>query len=332
MNFNVNDIRPENLMEQKKPLLESDKEYLRSRRDLFIEVDCPACKSQNSIAWAEKEGFNYKQCTECSTIFMTPRADEKLSGEFYMQSKNYDFWNKYIFPTTDAIRKQRIFNPRALKTINFCKKYGIQSGTLVEIGAAFGTFCEAIQELNFFDKIIAVEPTPGLAETCRKKGIITYEQTVETLDYPVSTADVIANFEVIEHLANPHGFIEQAVRFLKNGGLFICTCPNGLGLGTLVMKEAAAVVDHEHVNYFNPKSLSILLENAGMEVLEVCTPGELDTDLLKHSFELHPNIANNNSFLKEVLKHGNEDLQRKFQSFLQDSLLSSHMWIIARKK
>lgn len=332
MNFNVNDIRPENLMEQKKPLVEADKEYLRSRKYLFIEVDCPACKSNKAIHWADKEDFNYKVCNDCDTIFMSPRADEKLSGAFYMQSKNYDFWNKYIFPITDVVRKEKIFKPRALKTVNFCKKYGIQSGTLLEIGAAFGTFCEAVKELDFFDNIIAVEPTPGLAETCRNKGFVTYEQTVETLDYPISSADVIANFEVIEHLSNPHGFIEQAVRFLKSGGLFICTCPNGLGIGTLVMKEKAAVVDHEHVNYFNPKSLSILLENAGMEVLEVCTPGELDTDLLKQSFQLHAEIADKNPFLKEILKDGNETVQKKFQTFLQDSLLSSHMWIIARKK
>lgn len=332
MNFNVNDIRPENLMEQKKPLLEADKEYLRSRRSLFIEVACPACQSTQSVSWGEKEGFTYQQCSNCATIFMSPRADENLSGEFYMQSKNYDFWNKYIFPATDAVRKEKIFKPRAIKTIEFCKKYDIHSGVLLEIGAAFGTYCESIKELNYFESIVAVEPTPGLAETCRQKGFTTYEQTVEKLSFPQSSADVIANFEVIEHLANPLLFIQQSVKFLRTGGLFICTCPNGLALGTLILKENAAVVDHEHVNYFNPTSLSFLLESAGMEVLEVCTPGELDTDLLKQSFLLNPEIADHNPFLKEILKDGNESVQKKFQIFLQESLLSSHMWIIARKK
>jgi 2-polyprenyl-3-methyl-5-hydroxy-6-metoxy-1,4-benzoquinol methylase len=332
MSFKENEIRPKDLMELKIPALEHDIKYLQDRIPIFIKVDCPACNSNKHLFWAEKMRFNYHQCNDCETIFMNPRADENTLGDFYKQSKNYDFWNQYIFPTTDKIRKEKIFKPRAQKTITFCEKYDIKSGgVLVEIGAAFGTYCEAIQELNFFKEIIAVEPTPGLAKTCRDKGFNTLEETIENLTFPEGSADVIANFEVLEHLGNPIKFIELCAKYLKSGGLFICTCPNGLGLGTLVLKEKAKVVDHEHVNYFNPKSLSLLLERCGLETLEVLTPGELDVDLLVNDYNENSALFENNEFVKNILT-SNEKVKNEFQTFLKNNLLSSHLWIIGKKK
>lgn len=330
MSFKENDIRPTELMEQKKPALEHDKQYLKERRNLFVRVPCVACGNNDNEVWAEKDGFQYEICPKCDTIFMNPRADDKLLGAFYKQSKNYEFWNKHIFPTTDNIRKEKIFKPRAEKTIEYCKKYNIHKGVLMEIGAAFGTYGEALSSFNFFDKIIAIEPTPSLAETCRNKGLHVIESTVEELNLPKKSVDVVASFEVIEHLSNPFMFVKQSVEYLKSGGLFICTCPSGQGLGTLVLKEKAKVVDHEHVNYFNPHSLSLMLRKNGLETLEVLTPGELDVDLLFNDFKETPLLFENNLFIKKVIS-SNENIKRSFQKFLQENLLSSHLWIIARK-
>jgi 2-polyprenyl-3-methyl-5-hydroxy-6-metoxy-1,4-benzoquinol methylase len=330
MNIKVNDIRPDNLMEQKKPALEHDKKYLRDRVNQFVTVACVACGNDQNIHWANKEGMKYEICPNCETIFMNPRADEALLGEFYKQSKNYEFWNKYIFPQTDSVRKERIFKPRAVRTIEFCKKYDIKGGTLVEIGSAFGTYCESLNELKYFSRVIAVEPTPSLAATCREKGLDVIEATIEELEFPEEQADVIASFEVIEHLSNPANFIEKSIKYLKKGGLFICTCPNGMGLGTLVLKEVAGVVDHEHVNYFNPKSLGILLNRYGLETLEVQTPGELDVDMLERQYLENKSLLANNSFIEKIIT-SNSEVKSNFQEFLKKNLLSSHLWIIAKK-
>jgi 2-polyprenyl-3-methyl-5-hydroxy-6-metoxy-1,4-benzoquinol methylase len=331
MNFKEKDIRPEELMKKKEPALQHDKQFLKSRMSQFVKVSCVACGNLKNNFWAEKDGFRYEICPSCETIFMNPRADEKLLSEFYKQSKNYEFWNKHIFPLTDSVRKEKIFKPRALKTVEFCKKYNIKGDLLIEIGSAFGTYCEALKELNYFKKILAVEPTPSLAETCRKKGLEVIESTVEDLQINHEVADVVANFEVIEHLFNPLRFVEQCVKYLKKGGLFICTCPSGMGLGTLVLKEKARVVDHEHLNYFNPHSLSLLIEKCELELLEVSTPGELDVDLLENHLKEEPSILNHNLFVKKIVT-SYETTKRNFQKFLKENLLSSHLWIVGRKK
>lgn len=327
-----NDIRPKDLMELKKPALEHDIQFLKTRFHEFISSSCIACGSSNVVHWATKNRFKYSICKDCATIYTNPRPTSELLESFYKQSENYAFWNKYIFPTTDEVRKEKIFKPRADRTIEICKKYNLTGGVLIEIGAAFGTYCEAILEHSFFQRVIAVEPTPGLAETCRKKGLETHEEVIEKLSFEKNAADVVANFEVLEHLANPREFVKKAISFLRVGGLFICTCPNGQSLGSKILEENFSIFDHEHVNYFNPHSIAILLESENMEVLEVTTPGKLDIDILKKYAIEDKDLFKNDLSLRQLLVEGSEETLEMLQQVLQNENLSSHMWVIARKK
>ena len=170
-----------------------------------------------------------------------------------------------------------------------------------------------------------------MAATCRKKGFEVFDTPIENVKLPAESSDVIVSFEVIEHLFSPEGFIEQCVKFLRTSGLFICTCPNIEALGTLVLKEKATVVDHEHVNYFSPTSISLLFARAGLEVVEVSTPGELDVDLLKKAFLSDESLQKLNAFLSFVLLKKDEATLTDFQEFIKRAKLSSHMWIVGRK-
>lgn len=330
ISFKENDIRPEVLMKAKEGLLEEDKEFLRSRKAEFVNVACPACCSNKSELWGEKEGFTYCICEKCRTVYMSPRPSQALMHEFYKQSKNYDFWNKYIFPASENVRRDKIFRPRAKKIIEYCKEFCVAGGTILEIGSAFGTFCESITEQDYFNRVIAVEPTPALAETCRKKGLEVFETPVESLDLPMGIADVVVNFEVIEHLFDPRSFIKQCVKYLRKGGLFICACPNIEALGTLVLKEKAKVIDHEHVNYFNPRSIKLLFEESYLEVVDLSTPGELDAELLKNALNEDEKLRRENPFFDYLFFNAGDEAVSKFQEFLKESRLSSHMWIVGR--
>ena len=325
------DIRPAALMREKVWAVEHDKRFLLERRSQFVSVKCPACDSSDSEAWGEKEGFSYRKCVQCATQFMSPRAPEDVLEEFYVQSKNYEVWNRSIFPATEQIRMEKIFRPRALQTVSLCKQFDVAGGTLLEIGAAFGTFCEALRDAAYFERVVAVEPTPDLAETCRAKGFETYQQTIERLSFPSEGADVVVAFEVIEHLFDPGAFMKQAARFLRPGGLLVCSCPNGLALGTLTLGVEARVVDHEHLNYTNPRSIVKLLERCDLECLVVTTPGELDVNLLVNQISEQPSLSVDCPLVAQILPDPDTRIQNLLQEFLKEARLSSHMWFVARK-
>jgi len=332
-NFTENDIRPADLLKGQEEAVRADVRYLQDRKDQFVEVACPACGGVESQPKYSKYSFQYNACTECATVYMNPRPSAELLGEFYAQSANYAYWNAHIFPASEAMRRNRIFVPRVDRVIEYCEKYGSGKNTLLEVGAGFGTFCEEMQSRSFFKNIVSVEPTPSLAETCRSKGITTIEQPIETVSFrPEDRLDVVVNFEVIEHLFSPKDFITKCGEMLLPGGLFIVTCPNGLGFDVVTLKEVSKTIDHEHVNYFNPSSLTTLLESCGFEVLEELTPGILDAELVRNAVLSGDFSLEGNDFLQQVLIDNWETSGADFQEFLIRNKLSSNMWTIARKK
>jgi hypothetical protein len=49
----------------------------------------------------------------------------------------------------------------------------------------------------------------------------------------------------------------------------------------VVLRELSSAVDVEHLNHFNPESLSLRVQCSGFDVLEVQTPGKLDAELVR---------------------------------------------------
>ena len=332
-NFSEEDIRPRNLLSGQQAALQHDIDFLTSRSKNFVHVNCPACNENKFTAKYRKNGFEYVECGTCKTFYANPRPPAELLGEFYAQSANYDYWNKYIFPASENTRRERIFKPRVDSILGICQKYNSKVDSLLEIGAGFGTFCVELASRKIFKKILAVEPTPALAETCRQKGIETIEKPIEQIHLDEQDRfDVIVNFEVIEHIFSPHDFIMQCKKTLKQGGLFMITCPNGAGFDVVTLGEVSNTIDHEHLNYFNPASLPLLLEKCGFEVLEVMTPGVLDADLVRNAVLEGKYSLEGQPFLKKILIDEWEENGERFQNYLKENKLSSNMWVVAKNR
>ena len=194
------EIRPDELRAHQQACFAQDVERLTAQKAAFVEVGCPACASQSATVRFQKFGLNYLGCTNCETVYISPRPTPAILEDFYAHSKNYEFWNSHIFPASEAARRAKIFQPRALRTLEICRRYGVENELLVEIGAGFGTFCEEIQSCGFFRRVLAIEPTPSLAQTCAERGLEVLSQPFEQCEVETLNADVAVAFEVIEHL------------------------------------------------------------------------------------------------------------------------------------
>lgn len=330
--FKENDIRPDDIMEKQKAVMLADIDYILQFKEDFISVNCPACDADDAVVSFQKYTLDYCTCKNCETLYINPRPTEDHLADFYKNSQNYAFWNEHIFPATEDARRENIFRPRALKVKEICESLNFHPKTLVEVGAGFGTFCEEIRDLNFIDTIVAVEPTPGLAQTCRDKGLDVIEKPIEQSNFEEESADLVCSFEVLEHLFSPSDFLAKFSKILRPGGLAILTNPNGRGFDVVVSPEHSGTVDVEHLNYFNPDSMKRLYERNGFELLEVMTPGKLDAELVRKMLIAGQLTREQQPFLHQVLVERWEETNESFQQFLADNNLSSHMWTIARKK
>lgn len=324
------DIRPDELMDGAKEASERDLNWLLDRYTDFIWVKCPACGSRTTTNKnIIKNELVYVECADCATVYMNPRPTPELLQEFCIQSYNYRYWNKYIFPASEELRREKIFKPRAQyvnKMINcFLILTTYEPGTLIDIGAGFGTFCEEFEKVGNFKHVVALEPTPDLAKTCRERGLEVIEKPFEQLERDTDTVDVITAFEVLEHIFDPAEFIEHCSHLLNEGGLLMLTCPNINGFETKLLGACSSTIGHGHLNYFHPDSLCLLLRRFGFEILSVTTPGKLDVDIVRKHIE----DANVCPFLKHMIM--DEQIGYSFQNFLATNMLSSHMRVVARR-
>lgn len=326
------DIRPPQFSGGQKVAALTDVGRMLTRCGEFVAVACPACGGDDPRPKYTKNGLRYVSCPVCETFYMSPRPSPQVLEWFYRESPNYAYWNKYIFPASEAARRERIFVPRVDRLLEICSRYRVVTDALLEVGAGFGTFCSELASRGMFRRVVGIEPTPELAASCRARGVEIIEKPVEQVDSGnVGHFDVVASFEVIEHLFAPAEFVAHMLRLLRPGGLMLLTCPNGNGFDIQTLGIASASVDHEHLNYFNPSSLARMLASSGMEVLEVFTPGRLDAELVRNkvlegefSLDLQP-------FLKAVLIENWDRHGQAFQDFLVAQGLSSNLWVVARK-
>jgi len=311
--------------------MQADIDWLNARQAHFVAVACPACDSDQPEALYQKYGMQHLRCGACATQYVSPRPTAPMLGEFYANSSNYAYWAEHIFPKSREARRQEIFAPRAELVRQLVEERSLGAGVLVEVGAAHGLFCEEIAKLNLFDRIVGIEPTPDLADECRKLGIETIEAPVETVELELN-ADVVASFEVIEHLYAPADFLRWCFALLKPGGHVLLTCPNIQGFETMLLKRASGSVDHEHLNLMHPRSLASLAVRCGFEAPHVTTPGRLDVEIVRTALTSDEILIDS---LPEVIRllvgNHNPAVIDGLQDVIRLAGLSSNMMLVARR-
>lgn len=330
------DIRPEEVFNQFLALAERDTKLYFGEVP-FARINCPACNGAGATGAFRKHGFSYETCNVCKTLFVNPRPGPDEFRRYYQEAPSIKFWATDFYERTESARRERIFVPRALVVMEIVRKYLASSATtemgwVGDIGAGYGVFCEEIRKITSEAHIFAIEPSPELASVCRRKGLSVVPLFIEDAartDLPIGQAEcgALTSFELLEHVQNPKVFLESCKHLLKPGELLILTTLNGLGLDIQVLWEKSkSVHPPHHINFFNPGSIKLLLERAGFQVLEVSTPGKLDISILENS--LGKDFVDR--FWENFLVQLGEDGKERFQQFLVDRGLSSHMMVVAQ--
>jgi SAM-dependent methyltransferase len=323
------EIRKRDIFEKYLELSAQDALVFFADETKFSNINCPACRSDEISFYLKKNNFTYSECKNCDTFFVNPRPSLEQYDKFYSDSPSTTYWVNEFFKPVIEIRREKIFKPRAELISEFLKNEN--KLVIGDIGAGFGIFLEELYKLRPTYRLIAIEPSNEMAEICREKGFEVIPKLIEDVNGFDASFDVLIAFELFEHLHNPEDFVQKVSKLLKPGGILIFTTLNGLGFDIQVLGEKSnSISPPHHINFFNPRSASILLENNGYEIIEASTPGKLDWDIVEGAFtnsDVKPE-----KFWQTMSKYCNAEAKADFQKWIEKAGMSSHMRIIARKQ
>lgn len=318
-------IRPADLMLTQRDAYQQDVDYYRNVAERFEERACPGCSASNSRSrlFAQHQGFKFVRCLACWCVYMNPGPTDEILQDFYASSANYDFWAKSIYPETRGNRRVHLHSDRAAWIDTAVRREfgGDSQGTVLEVGAGTGdTLRELRQRLPGW-VFEGIEPNPSMWSFWDDDLML----VKDFLDFDEGHADVdiVAAFEVVEHLRDPIEFFGFARRSLGSGNLLFISTPNAHSLELSLFPESNEIIDIEHISLLTPMAIHRLAAKTGFEVLSIDTPGLFDSESILAAKASPESFADAISCF--ATQHADE-----LQAFVRKSGLSSHMKIVLR--
>ncbi len=143
---------------------------------------------------------------------------------------------------------------------------------LLEVGCGGGLLLRVAQRLGW--DVYGTEISPSCCELLGKwLSERLWQGELPSAPFAPDSFDLIIFMEVLEHLQDPLGYLHAAYRLLRPGGMLYLTTPNYQGLSRSLLGHRWHVIGDEHLNYFNPSSLKLMVQRAGFKVASVRTTG-----------------------------------------------------------
>ena len=321
------DIRNRETFNEYIRLSELDIKKYFSEKDKYYSINCPAC-GKNGKAFLEKKSFNYDCCESCNTFYVSPRPPLEQFESYYVDSPSTSYWVEYFFKPMIEARREKMFKPRAVFIADYIKNENLRIG---DIGAGFGLFLSELKKVKPNNYFVAIEPSVEMAKICKEEGLEVLSKLLEDIEGGENSFDILTAFELFEHLNDPKDFVLKVNELLAPGGLFLFTTLNGLGFDIqTLMAQSKSISPPHHLNFFNPRSVELLLSDCGFDIIEVATPGKLDWDIVEGMIKNENAVVD--SFWKTFAKQGSQEAKENLQQWLTESGLSSHMRVVAKKR
>jgi 2-polyprenyl-6-hydroxyphenyl methylase / 3-demethylubiquinone-9 3-methyltransferase len=157
-----------------------------------------------------------------------------------------------------------------------CDRRPLTGKRAADVGCGAGLLAEPLCRLGA--EVTGLDAAPENIEAAR----IHAEGQGLDIDYRVGSVDQLAgpyhlvtSLEVIEHVADPRGFITGLADALANDGLLILSTPNRTSMSRLLMivlGEGLGRIPkgtHDWQKFLTPEELCALIRDAGLEVVDV---------------------------------------------------------------
>lgn len=203
--------------------------------------------------------YRLVRCRRCGLVRSDPTADGDTIATLYRRSSfNYAGEVENLRQTYGGYLRRVI-------------ELGGTCGTLTEIGCGNGFFLEEALARGF-EQVAGVEPSSDAAAQAspRLRERIICDVMRPGL-FPRETVDVVAMFQVLDHMADPGAVLRECFQMLRPGGFLLCLQHNARAISTRFLGERSPIFDIEHTYLYDRRTLTVLLSKCGFIPVE-CKP------------------------------------------------------------
>ena len=303
------------------------------RIDRHIErnhVPCNLCLSENRQPYCPENGRGLVQCQNCGLVYVSPRPDSNelyaLYGETYFKNDD-DGTVGYHDYIADERNIRKSFNRRLDLLHRFIQpKTG--NNNLLDVGCAVGFFIDEASKRGW--QVAGVDVSGFAIDYIKQRfGHAAYNLSIldEATPFQDNSYTLITLWDVIEHVPDPKGHIERIAQLLEQGGIVALMTPDVQSLPARLTGKRwiGYKLSDEHVYYFDVKTLTRMLNEAGLDVIDVRHEGKFVTMRL---------FLDRLGFYLPWLARPLQLLERTFKLSEQSAYVNPFdiVWMVARKR
>jgi 2-polyprenyl-3-methyl-5-hydroxy-6-metoxy-1,4-benzoquinol methylase len=237
---------------------------------------CLLCGNENPSILTEKLRYGKGkvfQCDFCGLAWLKDNRTQKQLNEYYAKEyRKKHTPSKGLKTNPDEIFSASCGHYQEERLNTFINKINPPlssrpNNSLLEIGSSSGQFL--IEAGNIFNEIYGVELDSKCAKFCEKLLQLEKGHIVNNIKkFEGKKFDVIALFQVLEHVKNPLEFIEDLKQYLDKDSYIAIEVPN---LNDALLSEYNLPTYQKfyfhkaHLWYFNWDTLGMLMEKAGFK-------------------------------------------------------------------
>jgi len=193
---------------------------------------------------------------------------------------------------------------------------------MLDVGCGPGLFLIEAKKRGW--EVYGTEFTDQQISYLEEKGIKTTKGKLTPTSFDKESFDVIISSEVIEHINNPVEEMTLFHSFLRKGGITYITTPNFNSIERYLLKGKYNIIEYpEHLCYYTPKTIDLLLTSCGFKKLKIKTTG-ISFSRIKNSLgkdeQSHEDNINNDEALRVSLESGYKKHLKSFVNWILSTL------------
>jgi SAM-dependent methyltransferase len=235
---------------------------------------CPVCGSKEWIIRYRINEWDIDECASCGFARIDPLPGKEARGGYYSEDKvrdrnvkkrsalkNFAKSMKHFFKNISSRDKGKIF-------ISKLYRYLKPGAKVLDVGCGDGTFLEMIK--NRF-VCTGIEISDYLVAHARKKDrMVILEGDFINNDFKDGKYDGVVMMALIEHLDRPLEALKKCSGLLNDNGMLLLKTVNYGSLNRRIAGTRwAGFRPPDHIVYFNPYNLRVILKKSGFKKINV---------------------------------------------------------------